>query len=33
MHTIWILNKNHARDETKLWQFLCSRNAMYKRDV
>jgi hypothetical protein len=20
MHTIWILNKNHARDETKLWK-------------
>jgi hypothetical protein len=20
MHTIWILKKNHARDETKLWK-------------
>jgi hypothetical protein len=20
MHTIWVLNKKHARDETKLWK-------------
>jgi hypothetical protein len=20
MHTIWILNQNHARDDTKLWK-------------
>jgi predicted ATPase len=23
MHTIWILNKNHARDKTKLWKVGC----------
>jgi hypothetical protein len=22
MHTIWILEKNHARDETKLWKYV-----------
>jgi hypothetical protein len=22
MHTIWILKKNHARDEMKLWKWV-----------